>query len=177
MSTTSLHDITVATRQLAEARAQLGQRVSALNADIQVLHDAQMPAIREAIASVSAAWSNLDLLIQSSPSLFVRPRTVAAFGITVGITKSKGTLKIENAKRTVALIKRHMPDQVAVLVATKESPAKKALERLSAADLKRIGVTVEGVGDQVVIRPAPSDVDKLVKALLRGTSANDDDDA
>lgn len=177
MSTTTLDDITEATRHLSEARANLGHMVSALNAGIQALKDDEMPAIREAIAQATAAWSDLEQLVQASPYLFIKPRTVAAHGITVGITKSKGTLQIENPDRTVLLIKRHLPDQVAVLVATKEAPVKKALEQLSAADLKRIGVTVEGVGDQVVIRPAPSDVDKLVKALLRSAVAEDDGDA
>ena len=34
------------------------------------------------------------------------------------------------------------------------------------AELKRIGVTVEETGDQIVIKPTDSEVDKLVNALL-----------
>ena len=37
---------------------------------------------------------------------------------------------------------------------------------LTAAELKRIGVAIEGAGDAVLVKPADSAIDKLVAALL-----------
>lgn len=44
--------------------------------------------------------------------------------------------------------------------------ARAALEQLSAADLKRIGVSIKDDDDQVVVRDTESEIDKLVSALL-----------
>ena len=37
-----------------------------------------------------------------------------------------------------------------------------------AMTLKRLGVTVSGTGDEVVIRPTDGDVERIVNALLSG---------
>ena len=163
----TLEDLTRSALALSEARHQLGTMVQALNAGLEALKADQMPEIRAAIDVATAAWAELEAAIQASPGLFVKPRTVAAHGITFGIQKSKGSIHVPDSDRTVLLIRKHLPDQAAVLITTKEAPVKKALEQLSAADLKRIGVHVGEAQDTVVIRPAPSDVDKLVKALVK----------
>lgn len=85
----------------------------------------------------------------------------------VGYQKGKGTISFEDADSVVARIKKHLPDQADVLIKLKETPVKDALAQLSAADLKKIGVTVSEAGDQVVIKPVDSEVDKMVDALLK----------
>src|SRR5574337_421285 len=167
MTTTTLDEITDNARLLADARTHLGELMHALSAGLEALKADRMPDIRHAIVAASAAWQALELSIQINPQLFVRPRTVSAHGITFGLEKGKGTITVADPDRTCALIRKHLPEQADVLIAARDMPVKKALAQLSAADLKRIGATVTDVGDRVVIRPAPSDVDKLVKALVR----------
>jgi len=164
---TTLDDLNDQARALSDARHQLGRMVQALNAGIEALKHEQMPAIRTAIDEATDAWETLERGIQANPQLFVKPRTVASHGVTFGIQKSKGVIKVPDEERTVALIRKHLPEKADVLIASKEVPVKKALEQLPAADLKRIGVQVTEGQDTVVIRPAPSDVDKLVKALVK----------
>lgn len=163
----TLDDITEDARLLAETRAHLGEMMQALSAGIEALKADSMPDIRSAIVAATAAWQALELGIKLNPQLFVKPRTVAAHGITFGIEKGKGSIKVTDPDKTCELIRKHLPDQADVLIATQHVPVKKALAQLSAADLRRIGATVTDSDDQVVIRPAPSDVDKLVKALVR----------
>lgn len=165
--TTTLDDLNEDARRLAEARAHLGGMMQALQAGIEALKAESMPDIRHAIVAATAAWKALELGIQLNPQLFVRPRTVAAHGITFGLEKGKGAIEFAGAERTCELIRKHLPEQAAALILTREAPLKKAVAQLSAAELKRIGASVVEAGDQVVIRPAPSDVDKLVKALVR----------
>jgi hypothetical protein len=164
---TTLDDLNEGARLLADARAQLAELVQALNAGLEVLKADAMPDIRQAIETASAAWQALELGIQLNPQLFVKPRTVAAHGITFGLEKGKGSIEFADPDKTCTLIRKHLPDLAPTLIVTRESPLKKAVAQLSAADLKRIGATVTDVRDLVVIRPAPSDVDKLVKALVR----------
>lgn len=152
---------------LATARGQLGELVQCLEEGLNHLKADAMPMIRDAIDRAATAWSGLEAEIAAHPELFVKPRTVAMHGIKFGFGKGKGGLEIVDAERTVTLIKRHLPEQAEVLIATKETPVKDALAQLSAADLKRIGVNVKATGDQVVIRPADGSIDKVVKALIR----------
>jgi hypothetical protein len=167
MKTTTLDDIELKARELAEQRAVMAQLVGELQAGIAALMEDQMPAVRLAIDGAAEAWSILEQTIKDSPHLFVKPRTVTMHGIKLGLEKGKGGLEIPDPPKTIALIKKHLADQADVLIDVKETPAKGALAQLPAADLKRVAVNVKDAGDQVVIRPADSQIDKLVRALVR----------
>ena len=47
-----------------------------------------------------------------------------------------------------------------------ESLDRKALRRLGAAELARIGITIERARDEVTVAAASSDLDRVVAALL-----------
>lgn len=163
---TTLDEIEKQAEALANARETLGKYVRALNAGLEALKANKMPAIRAAIDVATDEWGTLEALIAANPGLFVKPRTVAAHGISFGMALGKGRIEIPDPARTVALIRKHLPEQAKVLIAVEEVPVKKAVEKLEPAMLKRIGVNLIAGVDQVVIRPAPSDIDKLVKALV-----------
>lgn len=162
----TLADIEQHTRRYADARDLLAERVQALQNDIEQAKRRKLPGIKKAVAAAAEARDKLQAAIEESPELFVKPRTLVIAGIRVGYTKGAGKLTFDDPARVVALIRRHYPDQAEALIKITETPIRKALGNLSVAELKRIGVTVEETGDQVVIKPADSDVDKLVNALL-----------
>jgi hypothetical protein len=97
----------------------------------------------------------------------VKPRTVILHGIKVGYRKATGKIEFDDAEQVVKLIRKHFPDQFDVLVKVEETPVKKALANLTAAELKKLGIEVSDSGDEVEIRDTASDVDKLVSALLK----------
>jgi hypothetical protein len=67
----------------------------------------------------------------------------------------------------VTLIEKSFPKaQADLLIKTTKKPIKKALEDLDVGALKRIGCRVVETGDEIVIKPADSEVDKIVTALL-----------
>lgn len=164
---TTMDEIGERARVLAEHRTRLHALVQHLKEGIDALQADQMPAIREAIDGATAAWEQLRALIEANPQHFIKPRTMTVNGIKVGFEKGKGGLEIADPDKTVKLIRKHLPDQADVLIATKETPAKDALAQLPADQLKRLGVNVKGTDDQVVIRPVDGDVDKLVKAFVK----------
>ena len=164
---TPFDDVAQRAAALASARGQLAELVQALEEGLNHLKADAMPMIRDSIDRAASAWSALEAEISAHPELFVKPRTVSMHGIKFGFGKGKGGLEIEDAERTCKLIRRHLPDQADVLIATREMPVKDAIAQLPAADLKRIGVNVKDTGDQVVIRPADGDIDKIVKALIK----------
>lgn len=173
----TLEDLTRRAARLAAARDRLGNILGALNADIQALRDRAMPLAQPAIDAAAAEKKALEAEIQANPHLFEKPRTMVASGIKFGLAKGRGEIDIPDPKRTVTLIKKHLPEQASVLIDTKETPAKAAIGQLSAADLKRIGCEVRDSGDRVVIAPADSEVDKLVRQLMKAALDEQPEDA
>jgi hypothetical protein len=164
--TMTIDELKVRAENLKVTRDVLADLVRVLHEEIEYLKSEHMPEIQKTIESAAFYWQALEEAVQANPALFVKPRTITAHGIKFGLAKGRGGLVIADEQRTLALIKKHLPDQAALLIATKEAPVKDALLQLPAADLKRIGVEVKDTGDCVVIKPADSDVDKLVKALV-----------
>lgn len=167
---TQLTDIDQRAKAFAEARAEVAGIVSYLNEAIAELKAERMPELKKSIARVAERHDRLKSIIDANPQLFVKPKTVVMHGVKVGYAKGKGGITFDNAEQVVKLIKKHLPEQADVLIITKETPAKDALANLTAQDLKKIGCTVVNSGDQVVIKPADSEVDKLVDTLIKGAT-------
>lgn len=162
----SLAEIDTLTKSYADARGALAEHVTALQDEIEHAKRLKLPLIKHWVAKAAEAKAKLHAAIEAAPDLFVKPRSLVVHGIKVGFQKAKGAIWWADRARVVELIKKHFPARIDELVKVTESPKKKALQDLPVADLKRIGCMVEEAGDQVLIKPVDSDVDKLVAALL-----------
>lgn len=167
---TQITDIELRTKAFSEARAAVAAIVTELNDGIDALKRQHMGSLKRAINRMAEKHDQLKALIEANPALFAKPRTVIFHGVKVGYQKGKGAITFDDADQVIKLIRKHMPDQADVLIATAEKPAKDALAQLTAAELKRIGVSVTDASDQVVIKPTDSETDKLVDALLKGAT-------
>lgn len=163
----NLGDIEKLTKVFAEARQLLADRVRGLEDEIQAIKRRRLPGIKSAVNAVIDQQTELKAAVEESADLFVRPKTMTMNGVKVGYQKSKGTISWADADQVIKLIKKHLPEQADVLIKTKEKLIKDALQNLPAADLKKIGVTVNAGGDQVVIKSTDDEIDKLVDALLK----------
>lgn len=163
---TKLMDLERRAKALGEARETLAAIVTQLNEGIEALKRDHMRDLKRAVNAAAEQHERLRALIEEAPELFVKPRTVVMHGIKFGYAKGVGRMEFEDEKRVVALIRKTLPDQADVLIATREVPVKTALAQLTAAELKRLGVTLADTDDVVVIRPTDSAVDKLVTRLL-----------
>jgi hypothetical protein len=156
------------TKEFADARDRLANTVGGLEARMETLKRQCLPAIKVQVRKAKERQAELREALEEGPDLFRRPRTVIMHGIRVGYEKGKGKISFEDTETVVRLIKKHFPEQFEILVEVKEKPRKKALgDHLQVAELKKIGCTVGGTGDVVVIRPVDSEVDKIVEALLK----------
>lgn len=165
--TTALDTISKKTEVYAQLRAHLAEKVNALNEGLAALRRDHLPGIRRALAKAAEAESAVRALVEANPQCFVRPRTRVFEGVKVGWQKGKGQVSVGDAATLVARIRRHLPEQAEVLIRIKETPVKEALAQLSAADLRKIGAEIVDTGDQVVVKPVDSEVDKMVDALLK----------
>jgi len=162
----SLAEIETATKDYSEKRRQLADLIHDLETQMAVLKRKALPAIRRALDRAVESQDNLRTLVQNNPELFIKPRTRTWHGVKVGYQKGKGTISWDDKATVVKLIKKHLPDQVDILIKTTEDPIKTALSQLTASDLKKIGVTITEAGDEIVIKAMDSEIDKIVNALL-----------
>ncbi|BEU95542.1 host-nuclease inhibitor Gam family protein (plasmid) [Acidovorax sp. DW039] len=167
---TALDTITKAAEVHSQARSLLSERVTALRDAQAALNREHLPSIKRALAKAAESEAKLRALVEEHPECFVKPKTQVLAGIKVGYAKAKGSLSFDDADAVVARIKKHFPDQVDVLIRTKEEPVKDALSNLCANDLKKIGVKVTDSGDKCVVKPVDSEVDKMVDALLKAAA-------
>lgn len=164
----TLGDIEKKTKAFSDARKTVIDLVNELNELIQQTTRERMPAIKRAIAITAEKRTELEVKIQSAPNLFVRPRTLEIHGIKVGYAKGKGKIEWEDDDYVVRMIEKHLPkDQHELLIKTTKKPISGGIKELNVTDLKKIGCTVEETGDYIMIKPIDTEVDKLVKALLK----------
>lgn len=164
---TTLKDIEALTREYADSYQSLASDVEVLEAAIRTFKKKALPGIKRAAQAAAVAKEKLKAAIEASPALFEKPRTRLFHGVKVGLQKGKGELRWDDPDQVVRLIRKHFPDQVEMLIRVIEAPVKPALAQLPAADLKRVGVTVVETGDQVLVKVADSDIERMVDALFK----------
>jgi hypothetical protein len=164
----TLAGIEALTKPYADARRELADAVEALNDIIEAAKRQAMPKLKRLVAMAAERELTLKNAVQAAPELFARPRTVVFHGVTVGLRKGSGGVDWDDDDRVVKLIEKHFSkDEAELLIKTTKKPIAKALADLDVAELKKIGCTVEGTGDVVVVKPADSAVNKIVNALLK----------
>jgi exonuclease VII small subunit len=170
---TKLTEIEPRAKAFAEARAKVAEIVTQLNDGIEALKRDHMPALKRAITRAAEQHDKLKQIIEANPALFVKPRTVIYHGVKIGMKQGAGGISFEDADQVVRLVKKHFPDQADVLIITTEKPSKDALRQLTVAELKKVACNSVEAGDQVVIKPTDSEVDKLVDTLLKGATKDE----
>lgn len=156
------------TKDYADARGALSDVVAILNTHLELLKRKHLKDIKRRVAVAAEKQAELKAAIEAAPELFDKPKTQIFHGVKVGYRKGSGKIEWEDDAVLVERIRKlFLKSQADLLIQTKEKPIAKALQDLDAADLKRLGVTVEDTGEVVVIKPTDSDVDKLVTALLK----------
>jgi len=164
---TSLADIEARAKKYAEARERVAAIVTDLNGGIEALKRAELPRLKKAIAAAAEQHDALKCLIEDAPELFQKPKTVTFHGLRLGYMKGKGGIVWDDGDAVVAAIQKYLPDQAEALIRWSGKPLKEAINQLDVAALKKIGCRVVDTGEQVVIKPVDSAIDKLVDALLK----------
>lgn len=124
--------------------------------------------IKKLVGDARTAREALANAITESPDLFEKPRTRTLQGVKFGFQKGKGTIEWDAEDAVIKRIRAQLPkDQAELLIRIRESVHKPAVYDLAASDLKRLGIRVVGDGDEVVIKDAAGELDKLVEALMK----------
>jgi len=164
----TLNQIDIATRRFADARGALAELARTLNEEVEQLKRKHLPEIKRVKDRAVQRQTELRTMIEESPELFVKPRTLTLHGVRIGFVKAKGRIEWDDEAAVIARIRKLLPaDQAELLIRVKEAVHKQAVYDLAAGDLKRLGIRIAGDGDEVLIKDTASDVDQLVDALLK----------
>lgn len=164
-------------KNYATAHAVLAERVQRHEEEVAAITRRLLPGIKSAAMQAAQAEAELRRHIETHPELFEKPRTMTLHGVKLGLQKGKGEITFTNAARTVEKIKEHFGDEADIYLITKETPARTALMSLDAGTLRKLGCTLEETGDQVVIKAAATDIDKIVAKLLNEAAKATGEDA
>lgn len=154
--------------EYAAARAVLAGLVTDLQVEIDRITRSSLPGIRSAVGAVADIHDSLQHAIEAVPEKFMKPRTRVFSGVRCGYLTGKPRVEIPDEAETLRRIRAQLPKaQIELLIAVSERVDKRAVADLTAADLKRLRISVVPGTDEVVIKPTDSAVDKLVDALLK----------
>lgn len=161
----TIHDIEKLTEAYATERTRLLALKDQLDIIVRRETAVRLPEIKHQLAVCAEIRAALRDAIDESRSLFDKPRSRIMHGIKVGLQKGKGKLEWADPARVIARIKEIYIDEIGVLINTKETPNREALEKLPAGDLKKLGITITETGDAIIIKSVDSEIDKLIEAI------------
>jgi hypothetical protein len=168
----TLPEIQKRAQVLSECRDKLSTLFLMLEKSIDTVKLGSMADIRRVARQVAAAHNELVDLIKASPELFQKPRSYVVEGIKFGLQAAAGSLEWDDDAKVCERIERlaesgEIPvDQVELLITTTKKPVATALRQLEPKVLRRLGVTLEGSGDQPLIKSVDSSVEKAVTAVI-----------
>lgn len=171
--TVTIETIEARAKALAASRAELAERLQVLKDELEVAKRRRIQGVKNSLDRMLGDLSELEAAVIVGKALFDKPKTRVLHGIKVGYRKQPGQIQFENETDLLATIHRLYGEDAHQLINTKESVSKSALADLPAKDLKKLGVTLTDDTDVVTIKPADSDLDKLISALIGDTKVED----
>lgn len=150
----------------ADTLAEYNALTAQVRDEVKQVTARHLAAIRHLFNGLKDRQADICAEIKAHPDWFQKPRTRVIHGIKLGLRKRKGRLVIRDAARTVQRIKALYEDDIGVLIKETETPLKSGLEKLSAKELKRLGVEVTDDSDDVVFVAAADEFDDLIDFLM-----------
>jgi hypothetical protein len=153
------------TKKYSEAYFDLSDKITEMERQIAEVRKEFMPEITSGIKKLKVAGEALYEAINENKDLFNKPKTQIFHNIRVGLIKGKGKKEFDNDV-TIKLIRKHFPEQQDALIKIEEKVIAKALEQLSAAELKKIAVEIVDSQDEIIIKPVDSEIQKIISKIL-----------
>jgi len=173
----TLGEIEKLTKEFADAWDKIGDTLRDLDDKVEALNRQYLPGLKTQERILEEKRDRLKTALEASPELFQKPRSIVMHGVKVGLQKGKGELEWpkKNEGKVVELIRKHFPDRADIYITMTPEPNKAALRTLSVAELMKVGITVGGAGDEPVIKPVESQIEKWMKHYLNHSKNKKDE--
>lgn len=150
-------------------RDRLSSSMAILEAGLNRVTDQELPGIRKDLEATATAEAELLALVEQHPAQFAKPRSITVHGYKCGYAKDKGKVVIDDESKTIGLIRKQLPaDQAELLITIIEKVHKPGVADLTAVDLKRLAIRIEGGSDKAFVKSMDNDLKKLIALLLKG---------
>ena len=87
--------------------------------------------------------------------------------VKFGYRKKTGKIEIDNEEFTINKLQELFPENADMYLSKKISVSKKALDSLTAAELKKVGVNVIQDSSEAFVKLTDDEVQKLIDALVK----------
>ena len=168
----TLQDVQKRAAALSETRDKLSALFMTLQSNLDTVKNGSINEIRQVARTVARQHNELLAVIRESPELFEKPRTYVAEGIKFGMQSAQGSLVWEDDEKVCDRISELADagvipeEQVDLLITVSKKPVATALRQLSPDVRRRIGVRLEGEGDQPLIKSVDSNIEKAVTSMI-----------
>lgn len=163
----TMNEIETRAEKLARANAEIANIAGAMQEAFDAIKRVELPKLRRAVEKAAQHHEALKAMIEASPELFEKPKTVTFHGIRMGYMKGKGGIAWDDTDAVVQAIMKYLPDQAEQLIRWTGKPLKEAINQLDVATLRKIGCRVVDTGESVLIKAVDSDFLKLAETLLK----------
>lgn len=164
---TMLEMIDNVAEEYAEALRDLDHNATIMKAELRKVQQRELPSLKRSAERVAEAREELERSIKAAPGLFKDPKTRTLHGIRIGFKKQKGKVVFADEEATIKLMRKELPkDQQELLIRVRENVHKPSVYDLEVKDAKRFGITIEDDNDEVYIKQAVTNLEKLIQGWL-----------
>lgn len=167
MATAKLTELETAAKEFSAASKILRNIKEELDTEIDAVKAKYSTAFAEASKNAGEAYQMLLTLVESSEELFLDKKSMSINNVKFGYRKKAGTIDIDNETFTIDKLRELFPKDVDKYLSTKISISKKALNNLTAAELKKVGVNVIQDSSEAFVKLTDDEVQKLIDALVK----------
>lgn len=153
-------------QRYAEAREELAVIVANVQQEQSNIRRQYLPQIRRAVAKAKERRAVLQNDVETNPDLFRRPKSKILHGIKLGWKKAKGKIAWSDNAKLLKRLREVCPKEAKQVIKIEEKVMKGELQKLPAATLKKLGVTITEDQDIAFVEATDTEVDRLVTALL-----------
>lgn len=148
----TMQDIQNSTELYAALSRQFMGEVDRMETEINHIRMKHLPFVRNLAEKVFAMRETLTGMIEESPQLFVKPRTVIINGIKVGLQKGGDKVLFDDEAEVVEKIHELYGPSANMLVKTTEKVMMQPLKNLTKDELELLGCHKEEGSDEVVLK-------------------------
>lgn len=176
-TTIELEVIESTAKELGRQRKELSGDLALAAAELDQVRAKWADVLRPRSQRVAELETQLLDFVDRTPSLFKKPQSLEVDGVRFGVRKGKGSLQLPDQKQLLKRMGRVLTKaQRAAIIKVKVSILKGPLSRLSGDLLKRLGVDVNGAGNEAFVSYPKSNLQKLVDWWMKPIGDDGDDE-
>lgn len=167
MATAKLTDLENAAKEFSAASKILRNIKEELDTEIDAVKAKYSAAFADASKNAGEAYQMLLTLVEDSEELFLDKKSMSINNVKFGYRKKSGKIEIDNEEFTINKLQELFPENADLYLSKKISVSKKALDSLTAAELKKVGVNVIQDTSEAFVKLTDDEVQKLIDALVK----------